>query len=149
MAAKAHPDVPAGVKVIGVIAMAIGLVQIVGGLLMIIFNGDVEGYSSSGAVVFGIITLLVGAIYVWAGRGLLNDDPAALVFCLFVSALKIAYDVIWLIVLGLDGIGVGTLIALIINIIVFAVLWRARGAFGLDEGAGTGGAGTPGGAAPA
>lgn len=136
MAASAHPDVPAGVKIIGVLAMVIGVVEIIGGVLMIIFNGDVSGYSSGAAVVFGIINVIVGAIYIWAGRGLLNGDAAALVFVLFVSALKVVYDFIWLIALGIDGVGVGTLIALLINILVFAVLWRARAAFGIEEGPG-------------
>lgn len=125
--------VPASVKVIGFLAIVIGTLQVIGGLLAIIFNGDVDGYSSGAAVVFGIITLVVGAIYIWAGRGLLNDDPAALVFVLFVAALKAIYDLVWLIALGIDGVGIGTLIALIVNVIVFAVLWRARAAFGIED----------------
>jgi low temperature requirement protein LtrA len=132
-------DVPASVKVIGYLAIFIGAVQVAGGLLAIIFNGDVEGYSSGAAVVFGIITLIVGAIYIWAGRGLLSGDPSALVFVLFVSALKAIYDFIWLIALGIDGVGVGTLIALLINVLVFALLWRARAAFGIEDGPGAGG----------
>jgi drug/metabolite transporter (DMT)-like permease len=134
MATNAGQDVPASVKVIGFLAIIVGIVQIIGGVLMIVFNGDVNGYSSGAAVVFGIITLLVGAIYVWAGRGLINDDPAALLFCLLISGFKMVYDFIWLIALGIDGIGIGSLIALLINILVFALLWRARGAFGIDDG---------------
>lgn len=132
-------DVPASVKVIGFLAIVIGVLQVIGGLLAIIFNGDVEGYSSGAAVVFGLITLAVGAIYVWAGRGLLNGDPSALVFVLFVAALKAIYDFIWLIALGIDGVGIGTLIALLVNVLVFALLWRARGAFGIEDGPGGGG----------
>lgn len=136
MATNAGSQVPASVKVIGFLAIVIGFLQIVGGILLIVFNGDVDGYSSGAAIVFGIITLAVGAIYIWAGRGLIADDPAALIFCLFVCALKIAYDVIWLITLGLDGIGISTLIALLVNLLVFALLWRARGAFGIEDGPG-------------
>lgn len=134
MATNAGSDVPASVKVIGFLAILIGLVQIVGGVVLIVLNGEVDGYSSGAAIVFGVISLVVGAIYIWAGRGLFADDPQALVFCLFVCAFKIVYDLVWLITLGLDGIGISTLIALLINLLVFSLLWRARGAFGIEDG---------------
>lgn len=129
MASQQDGRVPGGVGIVAVLAIAIGIVQLIAGVLLIIFSGDVDGYSTTAAVVFGIITLLVGLIYVWVGRGLLNLDPAAWLVGVFVSGFRVAYDLIWLIVLGLDGIGITTLIALIINLLVFAALWSGRSAF--------------------
>ncbi len=135
----APEDVPGGVTVVAMLAMVIGIVELFAGVALIIFSGEVSGYSTTAAIVFGIITLLVGAIYVWVGRGLLKLDPAAWMVGLFVSGLRATYDVVWLIVLGIDGIGVTTLIALIVNLLVFAALWSGRAAFG---------AGGPGGNTP-
>jgi hypothetical protein len=41
-------------------------------------------------------------------------------------------------VLGIDGIGVATLIALLLNPMVCVVLWSARSSFGAGSGAGGG-----------
>jgi hypothetical protein len=130
MAARAERQgTPGGVAVVAVIAIVIGIVGIADGIVMIIFNGDVHGYSSGAAIIFGIVTLLVGAIYLWVGRGLLRLDPTALFIGLFVSGIRVVFDVIWLIIYGLDGIGLNTLIALIVNAFVFLALMSGRNAF--------------------
>lgn len=129
MASRSGTDVPGGVAVVAVLAIIIGVIQIIGGVLMLIFNGDVDGYSSGQAVIYGILTLVVGLIYLWVGRGLLRLDGSALFVGLFVSGVRLIFDIIWLIVVGLDGIGFAGLITLVINAIVFAALWSGRGAF--------------------
>ncbi len=140
MSANQGTDVPGGVTVVAMLAMVVGIVELFAGVVMVVFSGDVSGYSTTAAIVFGILTFLVGAIYVWVGRGLLRLDPAAWMVGLFVSGFRAVYDVVWLLVLGLDGIGVTTLIALAINLLVFAALWSGRASFG---------AGGPGTAQPA
>lgn len=129
MAAQPRRTVPGGVAFVAILALAIGVVEVIGGLIMLIFNSDVDGYSATGAVVFGIVTLIVGAIYVWVGRGLLRLNPTALFIGLFVSGLRLVYDVVWLIIFGIDGIGFTGIITLVINAAVFAALWSGRGAF--------------------
>jgi hypothetical protein len=140
MASQQGGGVPGGVSVVAMLAIVVGIVELLAGAVMIVFSGDVSGYSTTAAIVFGIVTLLVGVIYLWVGRGLLKLDPAAWMVGLFVAGFRATYDVIWLIVLGLDGIGVTTLIALVVNLLVFAALWSGRNAFG---------AGGPGPAQPA
>lgn len=126
----APEDVPGGVTVVAMLAIVVGIVELFAGVVLIVFSGDVSGYSTTAAIVFGIVTLLVGIVYLWVGRGLLRLDPAAWMIGLFVSGLRATYDLVWLLVLGLDGIGVATLIALIVNLLVFAALWSGRNAFG-------------------
>jgi hypothetical protein len=140
VAANQATDVPGGVTVVAMLAIVVGIVELVAGVVLIVFSGDVSGYSTTSAVVFGIVTVLVGAVYLWVGRGLLRLDPAAWMVGLFISGLRAVYDVVWLLVLGLDGIGITTLIALVINLLVFVALWSGRAAFG---------AGGPGTAQPA
>ena len=144
MSANSPTDVPGGVTVVAMLAMVVGIVELFAGIVMIVFSGDVHGYSATSAIVFGILTFLVGAIYLWVGRGLLRLDPSAWMVGVFISGFRAIYDLVWLLVLGLDGIGVTSLIALVINLLVFAALWSGRAAFG----AGTGGGG-PGNAQPA
>jgi hypothetical protein len=129
MAARSGTDVPGGVSVVAILAIIVGAFELVGGVIILIFNGDVHGYSSGAAVVFGIVTLLVGLIYIWVGRGLQRLNPSALFVGLFVSALRLVYDVVWLIAYGLDGIGITGLIALVFNALVFGALWSGRRAF--------------------
>jgi hypothetical protein len=120
---------PGGVAIVAVLAIVIGIVGIADGIIMLIFNGDVHGYSAGSAVVFGIVTLLVGVIYLWVGRGLLRLDPTALFVGLFVSGFRVVFDVIWLVAYGIDGIGLNTLFALIVNALVFLALMSGRRAF--------------------
>jgi len=122
------------VTVVAMLAIVAGIVELVAGIVLVIFSGDVHGYSTGSAVVFGIVTAIVGAIYVWVGRGLLRLDTGAWFVGAFISGFRAVYDLIWLIVLGLDGIGITTLIALIINVLVFAALWSGRAAFGAGGG---------------
>jgi hypothetical protein len=134
VSASSPTDVPGGVTVVAVLAIVIGIVELVAGIVMVIVSGDVHGYSTGSAIVFGIVTFLVGAIYIWVGRGLLRLDPAAWMVGIFISGFRAIYDLVWLLVLGLDGIGITTLIALIANLLVFAALWSGRTAFGAGGG---------------
>lgn len=129
MAAGSRRGTPAGVSIVAVLAMIVGVVEVLGGIAMIVFHGDVHGYSHTDAVIFGVVTLIVGLIYLWVGRGLLKLDPTALFIGLLVSGLRLAYDVVWLVVLGLDGIGITGVVALVVNACVFLALWSGRDAF--------------------
>ena len=120
---------PGGVAIVGVLAMIVGVIQILGGIAMVVFNGHVHGYSHADAVVFGLVTLLVGVIYVWVGRGLLKLNPTALFIGLVVSGIRLAYDVVWLIAFGADGIGFTGIITLAFNLAIFIALWTGRSAF--------------------
>ncbi|MFN8203502.1 MAG: hypothetical protein U0S48_13105 [Solirubrobacteraceae bacterium] len=128
--AKAGRDaVPGGVAVVAILAIIVGIVEVIGGLLIVIFNQDVSGMSSGEAVIFGIVTIVVGLVYLWVGNGLRRLNEGALFVGLIVSGFRLAYDVVWLIIFGVDGIGFSGVITLVINALVFAALWSGRGAF--------------------
>jgi hypothetical protein len=125
----ARGAVPGGVAIVSWLASIVGFFQIIGGLLMIIFNTHVHGLSDGQAIIYGIVTVVVGLIYLWVGSGLRRLSPSALFVGLFVSGFRLAYDVVWLIAFGVDGIGFTGIIAVIFNALVFAALWSGRGAF--------------------
>jgi hypothetical protein len=127
---------PGGVTAVAALAIVVGIVHVCAGVVMIVLSGSVHGYSAGSAIAFGIVTLVVGAIYAWVGTGLLKLRTTAWSVGLFISGLRATYDLVWLLVQGLDGIGFVSLIALVVNLTVFVVLWSARGAFGAGGEAG-------------
>ena len=129
MARAGRDAVPGGVAVVAILAIIVGIVEVIGGLLIVIFNQDVSGMSSGEAVIFGIVTIVVGLVYLWVGTGLRRLNEGALFVGLIVSGFRLAYDVVWLIIFGVDGIGFSGVITLVINALVFAALWSGRGAF--------------------
>lgn len=129
MTAQERPAAPGGVSIVAVLAIIIGIIQLLGGLALLLFNGDVDGWSSGEAVFAGIIMLISGAIYLWVGRGLLRLNPTALMIGLFVSGLRIVYDVVWIIAIGISGIGFSGVVNLVVNVVVFGALWSGRRAF--------------------
>jgi len=129
-AAQDRQSAPGGVAVVAVLAIIVGILQLIGGVLLLIFNGDVDGYSSTEAVIAGIVFLIAGLIYLWVGRGLLRLNRLAYMIGLLVTAFRAAYDLGFLIAVGLDGIGFSGLVSLIFNVVVFGALWSGRQAFG-------------------
>jgi hypothetical protein len=129
-AASEHRSAPGGAAVVAIIAIVLGILQLIAGILLLIFNGDVDGYSSTEAVIAGIVFLIAGAIYLWVGRGLLTLNRLAFLIGLFVVAFRAAYDLGFLIAVGLDGIGFSGLISLVINLVVLGLLWSSREAYG-------------------
>jgi hypothetical protein len=129
---------PGGVTVVAALAILIGIVEMCAGVVVIILSGSVHGWSTAAAIAFGIVTAIVGAIYAWVGSGLLKLDPSAWTVGLFISGFRAIYDLVWLLVQGIDGMGVVSLIALILNLMVFVVLWSSRSSFGPGTGGGPG-----------
>ncbi|MBX5443252.1 MAG: hypothetical protein IRZ32_17215 [Solirubrobacteraceae bacterium] len=127
--AASERSAPGGVALVGILAIIIGVIQLIAGILLLIFNGDVDGYSSTEAVIAGIVLLIAGAIYLWVGRGLLRLNRVAYAIGLFVLAFRAAYDLVFLIAVGLDGIGFSGLISLVVNLLLLAALWSGRDAF--------------------
>jgi hypothetical protein len=126
------------VTVVAALAILVGIVEMCAGVVLVILSGSVDGYSTAGVIVFGILTLLVGAIYAWVGSGLLKLDPSAWMVGIFISGFRAIYDLVWLLVLGIDGIGIASLIALVLNLMIFIVLWSSRSSFGAGAGGGPG-----------
>lgn len=121
--------VPATVRVIAWLAIAFGVVELLGGIALVATANQVAG-ASKGAVTFlGIAAIVAGAVHVVVGRGLLRRNLVALAFALLVTGLKAISDVLWLILEGPDGVGIAAPVALAISIVVFTALWRARAAF--------------------
>jgi hypothetical protein len=121
--------VPATVRLVGWLAILLGLLELAGGIALIATANQATG-ASKGAVTFlGVATIVGGAVHVVVGRGLLRLNEVALIFALLVTGLKAISDVIWLVLDGPDGIGIVAPFALAVSIVVFALLWRARSAF--------------------
>lgn len=129
MAAQERQGTPGGVAFVAVFAIVVGVFQLAAGALLLIFNDDVDGYSSGEAVIYGLVTLLVGVAYIAVGRGLLRLNPTALFVGLLFSGLRLVYDIVWVIAVGLDGIGFTGLIAAAVNLLVFLALLSGRRAF--------------------
>jgi len=129
MSEQTRPAVPGGPSVVGVLAIVVGIIQMLAGLVFIIWNPSIEGYSSGEALLEGIVLLIVGAIYVWVGRGLLRGNRLAWVIGVVVMAFRVAYDVAYLLFTGLDGVGFAGLISLIVNAAILAALYSGREAF--------------------
>jgi hypothetical protein len=121
--------VPAAVRLVGWLAILLGLLELAGGIALIATANQTTG-ASKGAITFlGAATIVGGAVHVVVGRGLLRLNEVALIFALLVTGLKAISDVIWLVLDGPDGIGIVAPVALAISLVVFALLWRARSAF--------------------
>jgi hypothetical protein len=61
---------PGGVTVVAALTIVAGIVEMCAGVVPIVLSGSVHGYSTASAVVFGIVSVLVGAICAWVGSGL-------------------------------------------------------------------------------
>jgi len=129
MSEQTRPAVPGGPSVVGVLAIVVGIIQMLAGLVFIIWNPSIEGYSSGEALLEGLVLLIIGAIYVWVGRGLLRGNRLAWVIGVVVMAFRVAYDVAYLLFTGLDGVGFAGLISLIVNAAILAALYSGREAF--------------------
>ena len=77
---------PFGVLVLGALAIGIAIVRIILGLQLIGLElfGDID-YPGSGAVWTGILTLIVGLIYLGVGWALWSMRPWALVFTMIMA----------------------------------------------------------------
>jgi hypothetical protein len=127
--ASQHTSVPSGVRLVGILALIVGVVQAVAGIVMLAARDDVDGYTSSQALAVGLALVVVGGVYLLVARGLLNLTPWALLVGLLFSGFKAAFDLVALIGFGIDGLGFSALISLVINVCVFAMLWSGRSAF--------------------
>jgi hypothetical protein len=122
-------SVPATVRLVAWLAILLGLAELVGGIAVVATANQTSGASKAAITFLGIATIVAGAVHVVVGRGLLRLNEVALIFALLVTGLKAISDVLWMLLHGLDGIGWVAPVALAVSIVVFALLWRARGAF--------------------
>jgi hypothetical protein len=128
-AAGGQARVPGTVRVIAWLAILLGIVELIGGIALVATAIQVTG-ASKGAVTFlGIAAIVAGAVHVVVGRGLLRRNVVALLFALLVTGLKAIADAIWIILEGVDGVGISAPVALAVSAVAFALLWRARSAF--------------------
>jgi hypothetical protein len=127
--ARVRAPVTPTVRVVAWLAIVFGLVELIGGIALIATANQTTG-ASKGAITFlGVAAIVAGAVHVVVGRGLLRLSLVALLFALVVTGLKAIADVLWLILEGPDGVGIAAPVALVISVVVFALLWRARTAF--------------------
>jgi hypothetical protein len=121
--------VPGTVRGVALIAIAVGLLEIVGGIVLLVVSSSTGTASTASVVTFGIVVIVVGAVHVAVGRGLLALNLTALLFGMLATGLKAIFDAIWLILLGTDGVGFAGPLSLVVSALMFAALWNGRGAF--------------------
>jgi hypothetical protein len=129
MAGGTTRQVPGTVRGVALIAMAVGLFEIVGGVVLLIASSSTGTASTASVVAFAIVVIVVGAVHVVVGRGLLALSLTALLFGMLATGLKAIFDAIWLILLGADGVGFAGPLSLVVSALMFAALWNGRGAF--------------------
>jgi hypothetical protein len=121
--------VPGTVRGVALIAIAVGLLEIVGGIVLLVVSSSTGTASTASVVTFGIVVIVVGAVHLAVGRGLLALNLTALLFGMLATGLKAIFDAIWLILLGTDGVGFAGPLSLVVSALMFAALWNGRGAF--------------------
>ena len=110
---------PVLLSIVGWITVISGILQMIGGIVLLVANDDVvreTAFTADEVTGFGIGALVVGFIYLLVGRGMLNLNGFALGLGVFVSVLGIIGNLIYL--LGEDGSHGSFIVSLILNVIV-------------------------------
>jgi hypothetical protein len=129
MAEGTTRQVPGTVRGVALIAIAVGVIEVVGGVLLVALSPSTGTASTASVVAFGVAAVVVGAVHVAVGRGLLALSLTALIFGMLATGMKAIFDAIWLILLGADGVGFAGPLSLVVSALMFAALWNGRGAF--------------------
>lgn len=129
MAGGTTRQVPGTVRGVALIAIAVGLLEVVGGAVLIAVSPSTGTASTASVVAFGIVAIVIGAVHVIVGRGLLALNLTALLFGMLATGMKAIFDAIWLILLGAEGVGFVGPLSLVVSAMMFAALWNGRGAF--------------------
>ncbi len=107
--------------VVGWVTVIIGVLTVIGGILGLLFHDDIientTDYSGDVVTAFGIGGIIVGLIYWFVGRGMLNLNGFALGLGLVVSGLALAGNLA--ILLSNDTNHTGIWSSLVLNGIVF------------------------------
>ena len=107
--------------VVGWVTVIIGVLTVIGGILGLLFHDDIientTDYSGDVVTAFGIGGIIVGLIYWFVGRGMLNLNAFALGLGLVVSGLALAGNLA--ILLSNDTNHTGIWSSLVLNGIVF------------------------------
>jgi hypothetical protein len=129
MAGGSSTHVPQTVRTVAWIAIVVGAVEAVAGILLIALAPSVGTASTASVVAFGAAAVVVGAVHVLVGRGLLDRNLTALLVGMLATGMKAIFDAIWLILLGAEGVGFAGPLSLVVNALMFAALWNGRVAF--------------------
>jgi hypothetical protein len=129
MAGRTTRQLSGPVRAVALIAIAVGLVEIVGGIVLLVVSSSTGTASTASVVAFDVAGIVVGAIHVLVGRGLLALNLTALLFGMLATGMKAIFDAIWLILLGADGVGFAGPLSLVISALMFAALWNGRSSF--------------------
>lgn len=120
---------PGGVTFLVVIAYINGIFSIITGVLALISVASPEavsstGMGSAGLVVFGIVQLLLGLLYIYLARGLSRGDARARLITIVINILVIVSGVFGFI---LPGNQRGTsLVQVVLAIISLVILFTPR-----------------------
>ena len=108
-------------KVVGWVTILAGILQIITGIMLIVFRDDISddvlSYSTNEVSGFGIAACVVGLIYVLIGRGFLNLNSFSLLLGFIFSGLSIVGDIGYLVTNEANHGAV--LASLGVNVVVF------------------------------
>jgi hypothetical protein len=131
---------PTGVTILGVLAIVGGVFEILAALALFgvgLIGAAALGQTGLGALglIFGLIFLVLGVLYVYAGVGMFRLWPLAWRLGLGLSAISITLQLIQWVLSGFDGtFGVIISIAISAYIIYYLQQPHVRAAFGMAEG---------------
>ncbi len=121
---RGSASTPPLLKVVGWVTVISGALQVLAGILVLAFRGDVldavPEYTSTEITGFAIATIVVGSIYFLVGRGYLHLNAFALWLGLAVSSLGVIGDVILL--FANDSNHSSVVISLVLNLIVLVAV---------------------------
>ena len=115
--------------VVGWITLLVGLLEVVGGILVLIFKDDMvreSSFTGDELTAFAIVAIIVGLIYFFVGRGMLRLNAFALGLGLVVSALALGANLIYLLAGDSHGSLIGGIIVNAIVLIACISGFRAR-----------------------
>jgi hypothetical protein len=121
---------PLLLTIVGWITILLGLLEIAGGVLLLVFRDnalDETSFTGDELTAITIVVFVVGLIYVLVGRGMLRLNAFALGLGLVVSALALGANLIYLFSVDADHSGlVGNLVVNLIVLFACVSGFRAR-----------------------
>jgi drug/metabolite transporter (DMT)-like permease len=121
---------PIGVTLLSVLAVVIGVVDVVVGLLLIVTRDNREVEASAGAsaevlLVIGIAYIVVGAIYLAVARGLWHGNNGSRVIVNVVAVINLA-TALWLLTQSTGTTRVQAAISIVLALVLLGIVNTGR-----------------------
>ena len=122
---------PWNITLVAIIALLVGLLDVVGGVWLLIFRNETRyqeyiGLNASNMAVYGAFILIVGAIVLLVAFGLFGGSRLARGVIAFLSVLRIAISVVGILLTDNTTIWGGYFGEIIIAVIVLCLLYAGE-----------------------